>query len=223
MAENIKKIPIPKYSKTEEKINTISHELGVYFGVAGLYFLVLKSIFMGSSKWSFPISLVYGLSMVCLFSCSSIYHWLGVGFGKKVMRILDHNTVLLAIGGIFTPYLMTKIYEHDPKEATNLMLFLWATVALGMIMNFVSMERLKMVVYGICIILSFVIMFSIIHYAHWFPKSCILFAIMGGIFISIGAIMFNIGSRHKWFHSIFHMFVLVSCAFFYVSIFFYLI
>lgn len=222
MAENIKKLPIPNYTKAEEKINAVTHELGIYFALMGLYFLILKSIFMSGLRSSILSSLVYGLSMVCLFSCSSIYHWLGVGFGKKVMRVLDHSTVLIAIGGTYTPYLMW-IYGHKPVEGANLLLILWATVGIGIIMNLVSMERLKMVVYGICIVLGVGMMYQIIKYSNIFPKNVINFAILGGILISIGAIMFNIGSRHKWFHSIFHMFVLASCAFFYFSIFLYLI
>lgn len=222
MAENIKKLPIPNYTKTEEKINAVTHELGIYFALAGLYFLVLKSIFMSGTRLSILSAFIYGLSMVCLFSCSSIYHWLGVGVGKKVMRILDHSTVLVAIGGTYTPYMM-KIYEHKPVEGANLLLILWATVGIGVIMNLVSMERLKMVVYGICIVLGVGMMYQVIKYTHLFSINAINFAIIGGILISIGAIMFNIGSRHKWFHSIFHMFVLASCTFFYISIFFYLI
>lgn len=223
MEHRIQKLSIPSYTCSEETFNTLSHEIGVYLSVAGFYFITVKAFTFTTSIRAVIGALVYGISMISLFVCSSLYHSLKVGNEKKMLRILDHCTVYIAIAGTYTPYILSVIYESDPKEATNLLFILWSFVALGVMLNFLDMERLKHLLYGGCISLAIGMMVKVVIYSVFFPKECIKLSIIGGIFISIGVIMYSVGSKYRWFHSVFHVFVLVSCGLFYATILLYLI
>lgn len=223
MAERIKKLPIPNYTKGEERFNTVSHEAGVYCSVAGLYFLLLKAVLYGITVRSLIAATVYGVSMICLFGCSALYHAAEIGTYKKLLRVLDHSTVFVAVAGTFTPYLLTVIYEIHPREAVDLMLLIWSIAALGILLNFMNMERLKHVLYAGCIALGLGMMVKIVRYSAMFYIECMKLSLLAGFFIAVGVIMYCIGSRHRWFHSVFHLFVLVSCGLFYLAILLYLI
>lgn len=223
MAEYIRSLTIPNYTKKEEIFNAASHEAGVYFSVAGLYFLLLKAVLYGASVRSFIAVGVYGVTMICLFLCSSLYHGASLGNYKKLLRVLDHSTVFLAVAGTYTPYLLIVVYEANPTEATELLFRMWTVAALGVMLNFLNMERLKHLLYAVCITSSIGMMVKIVIYSSLFYTECIKLSLMAGFFISIGVIMYCVGSRHKWFHSIFHIFVLMSCGIFYFAVLLYLI
>lgn len=223
MEQRIQKLSLPNYTHREEIFNTLSHEIGVYLSIAGFYFILVKAFTFTSSARALVGSLIYGVSMICLFVCSSLYHSLEVGNKKKLLRILDHSTVYIAVAGTYTPYILTVIYSAEPQPATDLLLILWSFVALGIMLNFLDMERLKHILYGGCIALAIGMMVKIVIYSCFFTKECIKLSIVGGIFISIGVIMYSIGSKYRWFHSVFHIFVLISCGLFYATILLYLI
>ncbi len=223
MAERIKKLPIPNYTKAEERFNTTSHEAGVYLSVAGLYFLIFKAVFYGTSLRAFIGGVVFAVSMLSIFFCSCLYHNAERGDQKKLLRLLDHSTVFLAVAGTYTPYLLQMVYEKDATAAENLLLFLWSVAALCIMLNFMNMERLKHLLYAVCIALGVGMMVKIIKYSNPIYTNCIKLSLMAGFFISIGVIMYWIGSRHKWFHSVFHIFVLISCGLFYTAVLLYLV
>lgn len=222
MAERIKFLPIPDYSRAEETFNTASHEIGVYLSAAGFYFLLIRALLYGDSIRSLIGAVVFGGSMLCLFVCSCLYHGTERSDLKKLLRVLDHCTVWIAVAGTYTPYLL-RLYAQRPVQAQNLLLLLWSAAALGVMLNFINMERLKHLLYGVCILLGTGMMVKIIQYASSFHTECIKISLAAGFFIAVGVIMYNIGSRHRWFHSVFHIFVLASCGLFYGAVLFYLI
>lgn len=223
MAERIRKLTIPNYSKNEEVFNAVSHEAGVYLSVAGFYFLLLKAVLYGASFRAFIGAGIYGISMICLFLCSSLYHGAALGAHKKLLRVLDHSTVFIAVAGTYTPYLLNVLYNTHPAEAREMLLRIWSITAFGILLNFMNMERLKHLLYAVCIGLGVGMMVKIVIYAALFYTECIKLSLLGGFFISVGVIMYFIGSRHKWFHSIFHVFVLASCGIFYFTVLLYLV
>lgn len=223
MAERIKKLSIPDYTRAQERFNMFSHEIGVYLSVAGLYFLLLRAILYGTGVRSFISALVYGISMVCLFVCSSLYHGAKVSNHKKLLRVLDHSTVYVAVAGTYTPYLLGALYDTHPAEAKELLFQIWSITALGVLLNFLNMEKLKHLLYGGCIALGVGMMVKIVGYAGLFHYDCINLSLIAGFLIAVGVIMYGVGSRLKWFHSVFHIFVLLSCMLFYTTILFFLI
>ena len=93
-------------SKLEEQFNTWSHALGAVLGIAGLIILIIKQ---DGAPWSLFSVLVYGISIIVLFSSSALYHAAKTERKKHYFRILDHITIYLLIAGTYTPVLLLML------------------------------------------------------------------------------------------------------------------
>lgn len=88
------RIKLPKYTLSEELFNSISHGIGAIFGIFVFIFSIV--IWNNSSDrdyYKLSAILIYGLSLILLYTISCIYHSLAKNKGKKVLRILDHDMV----------------------------------------------------------------------------------------------------------------------------------
>ena len=88
---------LPDYTKGEELLNTWSHIAGAAFGVAALIICLAVSIARGDG-WAIVSSAIYGVSLILLYTMSSVYHGLPCGMAKKVMQVIDHCTIYFLIG-----------------------------------------------------------------------------------------------------------------------------
>lgn len=90
----LKNRKLPDYTRGEEIFNMVSHIVGGAFGIVALVLCLITSILKGN-PWSIVSSVVYGVSMVLLYTMSSVYHGLLPEMAKKVMQVLDHCTIYL--------------------------------------------------------------------------------------------------------------------------------
>ena len=90
----LKDLKLPHYSLREELISSISHGLGALLSIVGLILCLIKVIPM-NDPWRLGAVLVYGISLIILFTMSCLYHSLARNKGKKVLRIMDHNMIFL--------------------------------------------------------------------------------------------------------------------------------
>ncbi|MDD3895499.1 MAG: hemolysin III family protein, partial [Bacilli bacterium] len=193
---------LPNYTKGEEIMNMVTHIIG---GVIGIVALILCIIFSCLHKDGYALagSIVFGISMILLYTTSSIYHGLSPkkSTAKKVFQVLDHCTIFILIAGTYTPILLTGIRIHSPALAWSLFGILWGVAILGIIFNSIDIKRYKkfsMICYlamGWCIIITAKDIVSILGV----PAVTLLLA--GGIAYTIGAILYGIGSKKKYFHS----------------------
>ena len=96
---------LPNYTRGEEIANMTTHIIGGAIGVILLFLTVVISAF-NRDIWGIIGSTVYGISMIALYTVSSVYHGLKPGFAKKVMQVIDHCTIYLLIAGTYTPILL---------------------------------------------------------------------------------------------------------------------
>ena len=104
---------LPDYTKGEEIFNMVSHIVGGGIGVAIFALCVIKS-FINGDPYQVVGSFIYGVSMVVLYTMSSVYHGLKNGTAKKVMQVIDHCSVFLLIAGTYTPIALTALREYNP-------------------------------------------------------------------------------------------------------------
>lgn len=203
---------LPTYSKGEEIFNMTSHILG---GVLGIVALVLCVIFaaLHGNAYGVVSSSIYGSCMILLYTMSSIYHGLSPTKhtkAKKVFQVLDHCSIFLLISGSYTPFALCTIREHDALAGWTIFSIIWLVTVLGIILNSIDIKRFKifsMVCYllmGWCIIVKA----SLLPQLLGITGFSLLLA--GGISYTIGAILYGIGKKHKYIHSIFHLFILLG-------------
>ena len=130
MRTKLKDRNLPDYTKGEELFNMISHIVGGAVGVAALVLCVVLSAVRGNG-YGLAGSIVYGISMIVLYTMSSVYHGLRAGTAKKVMQVLDHCTIYLLIAGTYTPILLSAMRPIDPVSSWVLFGVVWALAARG--------------------------------------------------------------------------------------------
>lgn len=212
---------LPDYTKGEEIFNMVTHIVGGGIGVIALVLCVVVSAIKGNLL-GIVSSAIYGVSLISLYSMSSIYHGLHKGTAKKVMQVLDHCTIYFLIAGTYTPILLCSIIKISLIWAIVILIIVWGLAALATTLTAIDLKKysvFSMICYigmGWCIVFAANITIKALHPNGLF----LLFA--GGISYTLGAILYGIGSKVRYFHSIFHIFVVLGsllhllCILFYV-------
>ena len=213
---------MPNYTGGEEIFNMVSHIVGGAFGIIALVLTVVFSALRGN-VWSVVSSSIYGGSMILLYTVSSVYHGLHLNMGKRVMQVIDHCTIFLLIAGTYTPVVLSAIRPYSAIWGWLLFAVVWGCAALGVTFTAIDMkryERLAMVLYlgiGWCIVLAVKPAMAAI------PMVGLAWILAGGIAYTIGAVLYGLGAKHRYMHSIFHIFVVAGSVLQFFGIFFYVI
>ena len=163
-------------------------------------------------------SVIYGITMIALYTVSSIYHGLRPGTGKKVMQIIDHCTIYFLIAGTYTPIMLSAFVPVSPALGWGLLAFEWALGLLAATLTAIDLKKFK-VFSMICYIgMGWGIIFFLPQAMAVLGTPGFLLLLSGGIVYTIGAILFGIGSRVRWMHSVFHIFVVLGSLLQFLSI-----
>ena len=200
---------LPVYSKEEEFLNMATHMIGTILGVIALCLCVTRSAVTGSVP-AVIASVIYGLSMIALYTMSSVYHGMRPCFGKKVMQVLDHCTIYLLIAGSYTPVLVCSMIPVFPVLGWGLMVFVWSLAILAATLTAIDLKAYR-VFSMICYIgIGWAIVFFIPQLLQVVPAEGFMLLLAGGIAYSVGAILYGLGKRTAWMHSVFHFFVVLG-------------
>lgn len=219
-AEN--RITLPDYTRGEEIFNMTSHIVGGALGIAALTLCVVFAA-IHHNVWAVVGCSIYGFTLVLLYTMSSVYHGLRPGKGKKVLRVLDHCTINFLIAGTYTPILLCGIRPISAPLSWTIFGIEWGLAALAVTFTAIDLQKFAkpaMACYigmGWCVIMC------------W--KQALLalgtggftFLLLGGIMYTLGALLYGIGKKKRYFHSIFHMFVVAGSVLQFFAIFFYLV
>ena len=129
---------LPVYTKGEEIFNMVTHIVGGAMGIAAL---VLCIIFCHDGYGLFS-GIVYGISMILLYTMSAIYHGLSPKLkAKKIFQIMDHCSIFVLIAGTYTPVLLCSIREVDAKWAWILFAVIWIMTVIGITLNAIDIKK----------------------------------------------------------------------------------
>lgn len=211
----MKKITIPKYTLGEELMNAISHGLGVLLGITAL---VLTVVFSAKNHNMIGIvsSCIYGSTMIIMYLMSCIYHALSPKLkAKKVFRVIDHCDIYLFIAGCYTPYCLSLI---GGRTGWIIFAIIWISAIVGVLLNAINLEKFQVPSMIMYLVMGWMIIFSYNSISAVLPKAGLVLLITGGVAYTIGAIFCGIGAKKKYFHSIFHLFVLAGSILQFLSI-----
>ena len=200
---------LPTYSHAEETMNTITHIIGGVLGILALVLCVLRSVEHGNVGGVIA-SAIYGVSMIVLYTMSSVYHGLRPGMGKKVMQVLDHCTIYLLIAGSYTPVMVCAMTPQCPLIGRGVLGAVWFLAILAATLTAIDLKAFKvfsMICYiamGWCIVLFIPQLLQVMSHQGF------ALLLSGGICYTIGAVLYGIGKRHPWMHTVFHVFVVLG-------------
>lgn len=215
---------LPNYTRGEEIFNMISHIVGGALGVAVLVLCVIKSALKGDA-FGVVAGAIYGGSMVLLYTVSSVYHGLGfkLQMAKKVMQVVDHCTIYLLIAGTYTPILLTAIRRESPTTAWVLFGVEWGFAVLGATLNGIDLKKYSKFSMLCYVGMGWGIVFAAKVALKAIPFMGLMYLLAGGIAYTIGAVVYAIGKKHHYAHSIFHVFVVLGSLLQFFAILFWII
>lgn len=201
---------LPQYTKGEEIANMVSHIVG---GVLGIVAIVLCSVFGGIHHNPYGVisGIIFGVSMLILYTMSSIYHGLKPHrTAKKVFQILDHCTIFILIAGTYTPFALCTLREYSTALGWSIFGIIWGLAVIGIVLNSIDLKRYKvfsMICYlamGWCIIVRINLLPLLL------GKTGFALLLAGGIVYTLGAVLYGLGKKYKYIHFVFHICVLIG-------------
>lgn len=200
---------LPDYTRGEEIYNMVSHIVGGGLGVCVLVICLVISI-LRRNVWGIVGGAIYGISFIQLYTISSIYHGLHAGTAKKVLQVLDHCSIYLFIAGTYTPIMLCRLRPAYPGWAWGLLGAVWALAALAITLTAIDLKKysaFSMVCYigmGWCVIAGIKPMLAVM------PAGGMALLVAGGVAYTLGAILYGLGVKHRYMHSVFHTFVVAG-------------
>lgn len=211
---------LPDYTYAEEIANMTTHIVGGALGIAALVLCTLTAA-RNNNVYGIVGSVIYGITMIALYAMSSIYHGLRPGMAKKVMQVLDHCTIYFLIAGTYTVLSISAIRPLFPRLGWGMLIFQWSLAAIAVTLTAIDLKKFN-VFSMICYVgMGWAIAPFIPQTMHALSYSGFVLLLSGGIGYTIGAILYGIGSKVHWMHSVFHIFVVIGSFLHFLSIFFY--
>jgi hemolysin III len=226
-ADKKKRVPLgervlPNYTRGEELTNMITHILGAAFG-AVILVLGIAVAFRQRDGWALVGSVIYGLSMISLFTVSSVYHGLRPCTGKKVMQAIDHCTIYLLIAGSYTPILLSAIRPENPVLAWTIFGAEWGLAILGETLTAIDLKKYDRFSMFCYLAMGWLIVLAAKPAIAALTLPGMLWLLYGGIAYTLGAVLYALGKKKRYLHSVFHVFVDIGCVLQAVCIFRYVI
>ena len=201
-------------TKIKDPFSALSHLIGAIMSVIGSIILVYNAI-QGGSIWHVLSFVIYGISLISLYTASTVYHWLPLSDEDGLIyRKIDHMMIYVLIAGTYTPICLVSL--RGPW-GWSLLIGIWALAIGGIILKSISMNIPRWISTAIYIIMGWLVVIAFYPLKNAVSLAGIGWLIGGGIFYTVGAIFY----AKKWpefnckwfgFHELFHLFVMAGSA-----------
>ena len=208
---------LPDYSRGEEIMNMVTHIVGGAIGIVALTLCVMFAALRGN-VFGIVTSAVYGTTMIAMFTISSVYHGLQPNLGKKVMQVIDHCTIYFLIAGTYTVVVLSAIRPAFPNLGWGLFFFEWVKALIATTLTAIDLKKYEAFSMVCYIGMGWAVIPFWKQTLFVLTKPGFLLLLFGGIAYTIGAVLYGIGSRKKWMHSVFHVFTIIGAGLQFLSV-----
>lgn len=155
-------------------------------------------------------SVVYGITMILLYSMSSIYHGLKDGMAKRVFQVLDHCAIYILIAGTYTPIALCAIRVVDPVVGWSIFIVEWSLALIAITFNAIDLKKYEIFSMICNLVMGWGIIVVVPVAIKALTWNGFMYILAGGIFYTVGAVLYGIGRNKSYMHCIFHVFVLLG-------------
>jgi len=214
----VKNKHITYYDVFEEKINIITHAIGLLLSIAALVLLIIHASSNGSTRHIVSFT-IFGASMILLYSASTLYHYSQTPNIRRKLNILDHASIYVLIAGTYTPFTLVTL-----KGALGWTIFgiTWSIALVGVFFKLFytgKYDKISTIAY---VAMGWIIIFAVKPLIENLPLNGLYWLLAGGVFYTIGAVLYSI-KKIKYNHAIFHIFVLLGSFSHFMAIYFYVL
>ncbi|MBP2001155.1 hemolysin III [Paenibacillus shirakamiensis] len=206
------------YPRREEVANAVTHGIGAFLSVAALVLLIVFSSMHGTA-WHVVSFTVYGVSMLLLYSSSTLVHSFHEGKLKDLFEFFDHSSIYIYIAGTYTPFMLVAV--RSPLGWT-LFGIVWGIALLGVLFKaffvkkFLFLSTLFYILMGWSIVIAWQPLTAAL------PANGIHLLVAGGLMYTFGTI-FYVWRAFPYHHAIWHLFVLGGSIVHFFAILWYLL
>ena len=201
------------YTLKEEILNSIIHGLGIIFGISALSVLCVLGSYFGSSSHIISY-LIYGLSLILLYTSSTLYHALPSPKVKSFFKVFDHSSIYLLIAGTYTPFMLLNL---KGDLGITLLAIIWSLAILGIIFKVFFTGRFKVLSTLLYIGMGWIIIFAYVPLKQSLNEIGMDWLIAGGVTYTLGTI-FYLAKKYRYTHAIWHLFVLMGSICHFIAI-----
>lgn len=200
------------YRRANDPVSFLTHFIGVLLGVAGTALVAVKSLRSpGVTGLQITAAMIFCISLVALYSASAAYHYSDDTKRLRLfLRKVDHSMIYVLIAGTYTPICL--VVFSQPKGA-YFCAGIWAAALLGILLKILWIDCPRVISVALYLAMGWSILLDIPAVSLFSPGGR-LFLILGGVFYSVGAIVYGIKrpniSASFGFHELFHIFVMLG-------------
>ncbi len=218
----LKNRKLPSYSKGEETANMITHIAGAAFAAVALFLCVISAA-LNRNAAGIVSGMIYGISMLVVYTVSSVYHGLnenGAFIGKRVMQVIDHCDIYGLIVGTFSPIVLCGLIKTNPLLACVSYGIVLVTSVVGVVFTAIDFHKYRGVSYSLYFVSGWSVLMTAKAMYETFGSEFVILLVCGGAVYTLGMIFYKLEIKHhKYCHSVFHIFILAGSVLQFVPIF----
>lgn len=198
--------------------SAITHGAGAVLSLIGTFSLVIPAFFSKNIFLTVQF-LIYGLSMTCLYTASTLYHCVNTSVsGRLALRKYDHCSIYLLIAGSYTPVCLTVLLRQG---GLALLGSIWTLAVAGVILTITKLNIPRWLTSTIYLVMGWLVIFAIVPIYRSMPTIGFFWLLLGGILYSVGGVLYAAkwpGRNNPRFgcHEIFHVFILLGSVCHYI-------
>lgn len=199
-----------------EKFNSITHLVGAVLAIMGLGALITVAV-QQQDVLLFIGFLTFGLTLVLLYSFSTLYHSFESPLLKRIFQQLDHVSIYLLIAGTYTPFMLVTLIDSNGFLILGAV---WALAIIGIVLELSLKKRIEALQIIIYLIMGWLVVIDFDALEKALPKTGVYFLVAGGLAYTVGIVFYILDHKNLLIHShgVWHLFVLAGSIFHFVSI-----
>ena len=206
------------YSPLEERINILSHAIGLLLSIIAVVLLVTRASSYGNA-WHIVSAAIFGASLITLYAASTVYHSATRAELRARLRIIDHATIYILIAGTYTPFTLITL---NGTVGWVIFAFSWGMAISGIILKLFFTGRFNLVSTLMYVFMGWIIIFAVKPLIANLSTEGLFWLVAGGLSYTLGAIIYSI-KKVPLNHAIFHLFVLGGSICHFVAVYFYVL
>jgi hemolysin III len=201
-------------SRGEEIANSLSHGLALIAALVASPLLIVHSLQRGDTVFVVGAS-IFATTVVLLYLASTLYHALPVGRAKRVFRVIEHSAIFLLIAGTYTPFTLGVLRG---TLGWTLLALVWGIALAGVTLKALNRLTHPILTTSLYLLMGWLIVIAAEPLAASLPPSGLQWLVAGGLAYTLGVVFFAFGSRLRYGHFIWHLFVMAGTACHYFAV-----
>ena len=203
-----------RYTVGEEIFNSISHGVSALGAVVGCSVMVTLAGCFGDAK-AVVTSLIFGLSLIVMYTMSTLYHAFPFEKVKKIFRIFDHSSIPLLIAGSYTPFCIIAL--EGSVKGIAVVAVVWRCAILAILLNVINLDKFEKLNLIIYVFMGWAAVFALKDIINALPQAGFVLLAAGGLSYTAGIIFYKM-TKVKYMHSVWHLFVTLGSVLHYLCV-----